>query len=736
LTLVPQGAGGASIASAIVHLAPHSSSTRLLTVQTTNTEDYQLTMQVDGRKLESQSIKVSSGSSSRENLLLLNDYAEFPGLGELSKDNDLQPRFKLARLAAASVPDHWVGFGQPLAIAIGDPDFSAMRSSQFEALRDFAAHGGTLLFLSPEGVLAAADTPLASLLPVTPLRLRDLETGPDLGDWTGSRKQSRSRNLSVPLPFVESLPVGQGETTLLHDGFPLCRWQRYGLGNVGVLAVNPFAPVIRQGKDFMPLWHHLMARCQGFSTLMSGPAESTVDSIGQRLTGFSIPSVQYIARLLMIYFGIMLLVLISGFFCRRQLMAWLAMALIGIVATALILGTAYRQHRTATPKSASVVDFRLHAPECETREIFTTLYSRGDTRPTLVAQTEGLVFGALPATGHIFGRQSRQSRSPLPISRSEGRANLPRLHLPALNPRSFLCADRVPSASAPTLPVLEIGPRGPKLKPWTLPDSLAGKADSAFLILADGILPAEIRGGKCQSGASAQVIQLDTLRQDLQTLLRKDVVTPPALVFMSRENKASGLPFSLEEFSANIHVADVYPLVEQVVSEEISLPPASIRVAPNFIACSRTLYRFGAWAPVLQRGEDNYYALDLILPPNFARLQPQQLSIIGDLINPGGNVTFDVVLLPADAELKKNNAASLWNRAIKAQSVSGQTFEFRNLQEQSLVQPENAHVTILLRSSQKNALKSSLDAERVNRWQVNSIRASVSGRLQPPQSQL
>jgi hypothetical protein len=736
LTLVPQGAGGASIASAVLRLAPHSSSTRLLSVQTANTEDYQLTMQVDGRKLESQDIKVATGSASRENLLLLNDHAEFPGFSELGKDNDLQSRFKLVRLAAASVPDHWVGFGDPLAIAIGEPDFSAMRSSQFEALRDFAAHGGTLLFLSPEGVLEAAGTPLASLLPVTPLRLRDLESAPDLGNWNGSRKPSQYRSLPAPLPFVESLPVGQGETTLLHDGFPLCRWQRYALGYVGVLAVNPFAPVIHQSADFMPLWRHLMARCQGFPTLMSGSAESTVDSIGQRLTGFSIPSVQYIARLLLIYFGIMLLVLISGFFCRRQLMAWLAMALIGTVATALILSTAYRQHRTATPKSASVVDFRLHAPECETREIFTTLYSRGDTRPTLVALTEGLHFGALPASGHIFGRQSRKSRNPLPISRSEGRANLPRLHLPALNPRSFLCADRVPSASAPTLPVLEIGPRGPRLQPWTLPDSLAGKADSAFLILADGILPAEIRGGKCQSGASAQVIQLDTLRQDLQTLLRKDVATPPALVLMSREDEASELPFSLEEFSANIHVADVYPLVEQVLSEQVSLPPASIRVEPNFIACSRTLHRFGGWAPVLQRGEDNYYALDLILPPAFARLQPEQLSVIGDLVNPGGNVTFDVALLPAEAELKKNNAASLWKRAIKAQSVSGQTFEFRNLQEQSLVQPENAHVTILLRTSQKNPLKSSLDAERVNRWQINSIRASVSGRLQPPQSQL
>jgi hypothetical protein len=269
-----------------------------------------------------------------------------------------------------------------------------------------------------------------------------------------------------------------------------------------------------------------------------------------------------------------------------------------------------------------------------------------------------------------------------------------------------------------------------------MPKSLAGKADSAFLILPNGILPAEISDGQCESGSGGQAIQLNTLLLDLQQLLREDVVVPPALVFMHRETGVANLPFSLNDFSANIHIADIYALNQQIASEEVNLPAASIRVLPNFKACSRTVYRFGAWAPVLQRAEDSYFALDLIPPPEFANLRPQRITITGDLVNPGGNVAFDLALLPTSAIFTKNNSASLWKQAKKAQNVRGQTFEFQNLQAQDLVHPENGHVTMLLRTSQKRPLKNSLDAERVNRWQVNSIRASLSGLLTPPPPQL
>ena len=101
-------------------------------------------------------------------------------------------------------------------VAIACPEYGALTALQYDALLDYVHAGGTLVFIRPEGVLGAADTPLADILPVVPLGIRKIEAFPELDAQGAAFREQVGEPDDPPrvvfgtdreVPFLEGMPL-------------------------------------------------------------------------------------------------------------------------------------------------------------------------------------------------------------------------------------------------------------------------------------------------------------------------------------------------------------------------------------------------------------------------------------------------------------------------------------------------------------------------------------------------
>ena len=113
-----------------------------------------------------------------------------------------------------------------------------------------------------------------------------------------------------------------------------------------------------------------------------------------------------------------------------------------------------------------------------------------------------------------------------------------------------------------------------------------------------------------------------------------------------------------------------------------------------------------------------------------AAIDPQAFVNFTILSNPGGNVEYAVLLQdPAKPLPKATATGSTAPPGVAATSRRANTFVFTGLAQKALVNPQTGRLGILLYFTQKRALTDMMDAERVNRWRVNSLRVTVLGTL-------
>lgn len=703
-------------------------------VTTAPSDKYRMELYQGQTRLSSYEALASySDPISRCAVMFLDDNPSFGGVSELGKTPGLLQRVTQTKISAAQAPTHWAGYDDCRIVAIGVPDYSLLDSDRCAALIEYVHRGGTLVFLVPDGTLAAAGTPLADLLPATPLQVRLVEDLPELDAWGARERGSDRAPFASPdgIPFLESTPQGEGITTLSHGDYPVIRWRAIGLGRVGMVAVNPCDELAQRSGCFLAVWNHLLTWAQSPYSLSYRENNTLVPDLMAQLTGHRIPGVGPIARLLFGYAILIAALLTIGYTKRRHATVWIAAAILGVLATGLVFVGAYHQNRGRPQRGATILAFATNSGARTAAQAAIGLNSRGDSRPTIASADGDVQLRNLPAVTRGMRKQSGEA--PVLVHRVQDLSTAPNLEIRALKPRTFAAVCTLPPKEAPTTP-LHLGPTGLSIEPTSLPAWLPSSSLHAFAILPNGLYRVRLGDGQIQSLITTdRSLRLDPFQTQLAELLASGRFPSPSLAVVHRWSPTSfELPLDLEDFSQQGYVVQFLPVRLELAAGEVEVSAECIQVVPHD-GFTRSYLQNRELAVV--RHPVQFLDFDAVLPPWLLGIQPTTVDVELVTTSPGGNITTEVRLaLPEPpssspgSTVVTNTDHPLWSGACAPAQAEVDTYHFGPLPS-GLLSSSTGRCRLLIRLSQKTFVRDATIAERTNSWRFERIRVRLVGQL-------
>jgi hypothetical protein len=702
---------------------------------------YVLSVFLGAERLLREEIPVTSNDTpGQANLLVLNDDPDFSGAGVLTASGLLREAVNLTPTYARSLPEHWAGYGHTRLVLIASPRYRDLSAAQFGALAAYVQRGGTALFADPAGTLAAAATPWATLLPVIPLRVRLTEAVPELDAWGVALVDSlpsAQRPLRQPLAdrdgfaLLESSEWGDGLTTLRSGSLPLIRWRRYGLGQVGVVAVDPVHRRIAESGALVPLWNHILAQAQPVSAPGNLENSYILPTVLAHLTGFRIPSAKAVGGLLLAYVVGLLAVLVGGGACRRHVLSWMIAATLGLVLTAALFAWAFRQNAARPPASAAILDLRLHGGDRSTGQALVSLFAKRDLRPAIRTSDTAALLRSLPSPAR--GKRREPLEAPLIVQRQADLAGLSGITVQALKPREFVAQYDVPPLAVTALTVT-LGQAGAVIRDGALPAALGSRQARAFLLLAGGLVPLQRDGLRLLALAGGnRLLDTDPFLTDLTRYLREGAFPQPAVVVLQPWSEADNAapPLDIPGFVQAGTRVSLLPAALEYAGGPLTLTPELLRVEPLRTPLRMAMLQDESLRSLVLRANQSVQVFDVVLPTLVADLRPESVLVEVDVANAGGNVALNVrlqraplVLGPGGSDLTGLEA---WQAALPATATEGGRFRFDGPAVATLVQPSSGRLRLLLNLSQKQLVSLAQDAERSNRWRLNRLRVTITG---------
>lgn len=683
------------------------------------------------------------------------------GYGKFTDNENLHDTYVSTMTGAENAPEHWSGFANAHLLVIMRPDFEAMGVRRFDAVLDFAARGGTVLFADPKGIVEASRTPLQPMLPVIPMRFNAIDA------------LHAAAVFDAPVPtwpeegttFLEAMPRGDGITTLEQEGLPVIRWGRYGLGRVGACMVNPSQRGIERAGAFDALWRHLLSFGQP-STFVTRTPNRPINRAMQEMTGIEIPSRVLIRRAAFGYFVLVLLGIGAGIATRRHAVAWSAVAAAALVATGVVFWYASARASGMDPRSAAILEFVAEGADTAAVESVISLFATSEQRADVESATPDNRIAALlpppPKHSGIFGtvttspgrsrsgtggnrnasrsekrkgpasarsgaeRVNRGSseviRDPLTVHSRDGRHRLEALVLRQNAPRFFtvMRSLRRPRASeiAPTMTWTETGLSMPR---WPLPPPCI-EATAAALVCRNGSFPVDVGPDGCSADIRGRDM-LDNPPPEVAALRDALVAcgTPsPALAVFSplASTTSELLPEGYRAGGRTIHLFPVF----QEIAETMHVPPEQISMHPTDRS-TREVHANGAWQEVFQRAEQMDAAIDFRLPPGTALLQPRRITVDFVPDNRGRNIDFSLALRPRGATDASGDIAPTRVGADRLRFDVGDPGAF--------VDPSDGQFTIVLTARMRKSVLDPVQGLRLNTWRIQTFRVSADGRIDP-----
>lgn len=706
-------------------------------------DEYRVSLSQGDRVVHRDTALVRADSSTKARLFVLNDSADFVGVSTLARTRALIKQATHTSLPAREAPCHWLAYDTAQAVVVGIPEFSEMSSLQFEALRNYVARGGNLVFVDPQGTLAAAGTPLRDLLPVTPLRVRQVEDCPALDAWGEHQAAlitSADEKLDGPrpvladeegLPFLESVPRTGAITSLRSSEFPIISWRRFGIGRVGVIAMNPCTDLMWSSRCAFAVWNHILSWTHPAFSLSDPRNGRALPEIISLLTGFKIPKVGVIKWILLGYLAGILAALTIGFRTGRNTTAWLVAAVIGTATTAGIFLYAFQRNADRPARSATILNLRTSTAEQRSGCAAISLLSKSDCRPTITATHHESAFRVLPKPS-TFGKYRRTAMAPkLRVHRVNSLPSTPRINIQALKPRTFATSYNAPVAQVPKPVQVTLTANGPDLQGWECPPWAKTRDTEAFALLPSGCARITINGNRLSHlNLGQDRVDLNLVNAEFRTYFASGLLPWPGIALLTPWNDAQHeLPVELKDFSRRGYVVDFLPMSIRVERGPFVIPPQMIAVR-RVGQLSRQVRQHDQWVRNVLRNKSREFCLEAILPAFLADVVPLTVDITLDATNPGGNLEFSIGLLPNNIPIRETIPPP-WQATIQPSETSGQRFVFGELPPGKLVDPIIGRIRLLLQARQKQLIADLLETERTNAWKVNTLRISVTAQLPP-----
>ncbi|MCK5804898.1 MAG: hypothetical protein KAI66_18820 [Lentisphaeria bacterium] len=702
---------------------------------------YVLGLFVGDKRVDKSKIFVSYSDPKKRCLLFfLNDNSDFSGSGQLAKSRFLYERTSLTRSRAQDAPHHWTGYSDARAIVVADPDFREMSAMQFAAITDYVQRGGTLLFAHPAGTMGAKNTPLAEMMPVIPLRVRRVEELDELDAWgetfrkniLGDQdKLSPRTQLASPdgIEFVEAQPQGEGMTTLSRREFPVVRWRRCGLGRVGFVAIDACQKLLVDSACFTPLWNHLASWATAPFALAYFENNTLLPKMMAQLTGFQIPHVSQVTMILSVYFFLLTIILVFGYWFHHHTAAWISGAALGVLFTCGIFFSAYHRNASRPSKSVTIIDIVASGGKRTSGQAVISLFSKGDTRVTVLDTGTRNLIRSIPSVTR--GKRKRAVDAPLLVSHSGATVSAPQVHVQALKPRSLASISTVPAIFPPETRSATLGANGLSLERMPLPPTLATANGQAFILLPGDILSATISQGAVTGMQPAGGgIELNTFLALLKPYLASGRFPQPSLVYLQDwDSQIHDVTLDLEGFEKRGYAIHFLPLRMDVSHGEVAIPPALLRIRPGG-GLARIVTVASQWGEGILRRPTMAIPYDVQFPPWLAGVRLSEAVVEIEAVSPGENVTFDVALAEETMSAGQNTqdiGDRAWPGAVVPTSVKGSTYSFTGLGSRPLLNPVTGRMRLLVRLSQRKQLHGSLQMERANMWRIKSVRMHGKG---------
>lgn len=441
------------------------------------------------------------------------------------------------------------------ALIVYKPDFSRFHSDVYAAILEYVANGGRLLFADPDTILKAAGTPLNALLSVEPLRVRETEEIPALKelfpDFQGFPPGVRVR-------FLDSVPKGRGVTLLTQDAAPLIRESAFGLGTVKMIA---FAPSETHFSADRATWENLLTYLFAGQDFDS-ERNSFVEPL-DKLTGFSVPRILVVRRLLFLYLLLIGVILLAGALFKRAGLSWLAAGLCAVLMTGHILRKA---GETVGARESLLADIQIrNLSPVPLTESYVSYFASGAREVDIAAEGErgsfmlippegpgylaalfGASYGGSPASyggggengaasytpygselgtaggeGGFSHGPSIQTASPAEFRTGDsGKPSIHGLNIPSRTSRQFMFFSAPSFVSGEGAfsegesPELLLTEEGWSLKPWKAPGDWV--CESAFAVFPGGTVPLEKDSSGSYVLASGEPVFNDTLLKSVR----------------------------------------------------------------------------------------------------------------------------------------------------------------------------------------------------------------------------
>jgi len=660
--------------------------------------------------------------------------------GAISTRADFKNLYKTTYMRGTDIPQHWCFFRKCPFLIFLIPNFDTFSDRQFRAVLDYVRQGGILIIAHPRAAVAMAGTPLAELLPVTPLRFRKITELPALKtlapDFKGWGKLQE-------VDFLETEAFGDGKNLLMQNEFPVFRWKRYGLGSVRFSAFPLSEEVIGPTKVNNKLLK-IFFRHQ--------PLYNDVDyalSCLNEMTGFQVPGYGLVRGIFLIYFVILATVMIGGAYFRKTSLAWISASAIALLITVWVLQKAASGSSHQGGRLLAAVESSYPGIDGEAISGFYGIFSSVDTQLDLKGERCDNLLAAIPPNCSIsrlgnFGLMGGGARpQPIEVNVNDAVSKISDLNISTNTSRQFaVVSSQSQGRGVAGTPAAELifDDQGFKLLPWVIPSGL--NIASAWLHLPNGIIPLVKKEGKLlydpKRGGLFQSDEIQTaIQKNLQFNARH---TAPHLVLMSKlTDPVLALP---ENTFCNGRRLTFLPVQEVIPAGLIRIPGEMIVLT----SADSTTRLVMAGNEIEFRGGTQTlidYTFCFHLPPVFADLQVEEITVDFSYMNQGGNVKAKPVLVkdrPAQVAVpekkkrwKKKNKWHQKNKTpdqgfeISGQETSPGRYVFKDIA--GVIDYADGAGRLRLKVQSKNPSLAATEKIRANKWTITKLRINVSGRM-------
>ncbi len=629
-----------------VHAPPMTVFNYSTPVMSEDSEEYRLEVFVDGTLgKRSDSFIVSVIAGDLEYISVLNDHEE-ASLGAFANDPRFKGSYTATNFSAKDPPETWELLKKSACVVMVRPDFSRYSSEAFQAILDYVCQGGHVFFAHPRGAADAYDTPLAVLLPVVPLRFREISELKSLTD-----RYPGFSEFNGMVPFLETLPYGDGITMLEHNGMPVFRWKKFGLGTSRFSAFPVTADAL--GREWLDIFEFSI-----YVPRISGELSAAVTALDE-MAGFVVPGVEKLRIIFLIFFILVAVPIGLGIYFKRTAAAWFATSLVTIAYSAYILKTAASGHSQEMGIFLSFIETAVHGPSASPGDGPSLspgdglygIFSTSDRKLSIGSPLSGALFSSIPPPDNIMAMFQQAGDSPFSsgqaftppteIINNNGVSQIKDMSLNSNASRQFYVSFNSLTNEYFDLPQLSYENDGFKLAPWTIPGGF--NPEDAWLQFPNGIVPLEISGGSISLPSTPKKQTLDPTTLAVQNCARDAWRRGSPFIMMAQSSQESNISLP-GEATSNGKRLSIIPLRERAGSNTITLPHQSVLISAGDTSTRMIMIGNDFIRGQLARS-DSEYIIRFQLPPLFSNLMPQSIAIELNALNEGANLTFTPVLM-------------------------------------------------------------------------------------------